>query len=515
MPEAKISRSESLERKLNILVEINQALSRSLNLSESFSAVLQILQNSYRIRAGAIFLSDTDRKRLKLIASLGYMADGTKTEYKYGEGITGRAAESGKLIVVPRVSKEPLFLNRKHSWNPADDKEQSFVAVPIVLDYQTVGVLTVNLKYRSNRDFDNTKRFLSLVASALLQPIRLRNEIELERQKLNTENAALKQKLQGEFSFEKIIGTSHAMRQVYTQVAQVARANTTVLIRGESGTGKELIAQAIHYNSLRREKPFIGVNCAAIPDNLIESEFFGYEKGAFTGALARKKGRFELADGGTIFLDEIGDLSPMTQVKLLRILQEQEFERVGGTATIKVDVRLIAATNADLEERIQSGKFREDLYYRLNVFSILLPPLRDRKADILLLADHFMLKYARQQRKPIRRISTPAIDMLMRYHWPGNVRELENCIERAVLVCEDQVIHGYHLPPTLQTAESSDTVPHLSLQESVEAYEKELIQDALKICKGNQTQAARLLNSTERVVGYKIKKYRIQPKRFR
>jgi Nif-specific regulatory protein len=205
----------------------------------------------------------------------------------------------------------------------------------------------------------------------------------------------------------------------------------------------------------------------------------------------------------------------MTQVKLLRILQEQEFERVGGTETIKVDVRLIAATNADLEERIQSGKFREDLYYRLNVFSILLPPLRERKADILLLADHFMLKYARQQRKPIRRISTPAIDMLMRYHWPGNVRELENCIERAVLVCDDQVIHGYHLPPTLQTAESSDTVPHLSLQESVEAYEKELIQDALKICKGNQTQAARLLNSTERVVGYKIKKYRIQPRRFK
>ena len=305
------------------------------------------------------------------------------------------------------------------------------------------------------------------------------------------------------------------MRDVYEQVATVARSNTTVLLRGETGTGKELIAEAVHYNSPRGDKPFVRVNCAAIPENLIESEFFGYEKGAFTGAVARKKGRFELADEGTIFLDEVGELSAMTQVKLLRVLQEQEFERVGGTETLRVDVRVIAATNADLEKNMQEGKFREDLYYRLNVFSIYLPPLRDRKTDILLLADHFMLKYGRQHAKSVKRMSTPAIDMLMRYHWPGNVRELENCIERAVLVCEDQVIHSYHLPPTLQTAESSGTLNTRSLTKAVETVEREMIQDALKSTRGNAAKAARLLDTTERILGYKIRNYEIDVKRFR
>jgi Nif-specific regulatory protein len=247
----------------------------------------------------------------------------------------------------------------------------------------------------------------------------------------------------------------------------------------------------------------------------MESEFFGYEKGAFTGAVSRRKGRFELADQGTIFLDEIGELSPSTQVKLLRALQRQGFERVGGTETLKIDVRVIAATNANLEERMTEGRFREDLYYRLNVFSIFLPPLRERKTDILLLADHFMLKYGRLHGKMIKRISTPAIDMLMRYHWPGNVRELENCIERAAVVCEDQVIHSYHLPPTLQTAESSDTIPRLTLREAVTAYEKELIQDALKFTRGNRAKAARLLDTTERILNYKIENYGIDTTRFR
>ena len=231
--------------------------------------------------------------------------------------------------------------------------------------------------------------------------------------------------------------------------------------------------------------------------------------------MSRKKGRFELADGGTLFLDEVGEISAMTQVKLLRVLQEQQFERVGGTETLSVDVRVIAGTNADLEIMMGDGNFREDLYYRLNVFSIFLPPLRDRRTDILLLADHFMLKYGRKHNKAVKRISTPAIDMLMRYHWPGNVRELENCVERAVLVCEDQVIHSYHLPPTLQTSESSDTISNLSLENAVAAYEKELIQDALKTTRGNRAKAARLLDTTERIMGYKLGKYEIDVKRFK
>jgi Nif-specific regulatory protein len=301
---------------------------------------------------------------------------------------------------------------------------------------------------------------------------------------------------------------------MYEQMAQVAAANTTVLIRGESGTGKELVAHAIHYNSQRANKPFIKVSCAALPDSLIESELFGYEKGAFTGAEQRKKGRFELAEGGTLFLDEIGDINLTTQVKLLRVLQEREFERLGSTETIKVNVRLVAATNKDMERAVAAGTFREDLYYRLNVFSIFVPPLRERKADLLLLVDHFLEKFSREHRKSIKRISTPAIDMLMSYHWPGNVRELENTLERAVLMCDGQVIHGHHLPPSLQTAEASGTVTRVSLADAVGAFEKDLIQDALKTTRGNRAKAARLLDTTERVLNYKVKKYGVDVRRF-
>jgi Nif-specific regulatory protein len=259
----------------------------------------------------------------------------------------------------------------------------------------------------------------------------------------------------------------------------------------------------------------VKVSCAALPETLIESELFGYEKGAFTGAMSRKKGRFELADGGTLFLDEIGDLNASTQIKLLRVLQEREFERLGSTETLKVNVRLIAATNKDLEDEIERGRFRADLYYRLNVFTIFMPPLRERKPDILQLADHFLEKYGREHRKHIKRISTPAIDMLTSYHWPGNVRELENIIERAVVVCDSSVIHGHHLPPTLQTAEGSGTVTHLSLAQSVAAYERDIIQDALKSTRGNRARAAKLLDTTERILSYKIKKYDIASERFR
>ena len=317
------------------------------------------------------------------------------------------------------------------------------------------------------------------------------------------------------YDFSTIIGTSGPVRQMYEHMAQVAATNTTVLVRGESGTGKELIAHAIHYNSPRANKPFVKVSCAALPDSLIESELFGYERGAFTGAEQRKKGRFELAEGGTLFLDEIGDINLATQVKLLRVLQEREFERLGSTETIKVNVRMLTATNKDLERAIAAGTFREDLYFRLNVFTIFVPPLRERKADLLLLVDHFLEKVSREHRKSIKRISTPAIDMLASYHWPGNVRELENTIERAVLVADGDVIHGHHLSPILQTAEATGTVVSGSLAEAVEAFESNLIQDALKTTRGNRARAARLLSTTERIINYKIRRYGIDPRRFR
>jgi Nif-specific regulatory protein len=305
------------------------------------------------------------------------------------------------------------------------------------------------------------------------------------------------------------------MQAVYDLIAQVSGSDATVLIRGESGTGKELVAHAIHYNSRRAGKPFIKVNCAALPETVIESELFGHEKGAFTGAVSARKGRFELADGGTLFLDEVGDLSAGLQIKLLRVLQEREFERVGGARTLKVDVRLIAATNVELEKLIASGRFRQDLYYRLNVFPIRIPPLRERKTDILQLADYFVEKYGKSNHKQVRRISTPAIDMLMSYHWPGNVRELENCIERAVLLSDDDVIHGHHLPPSLQTAEASGTAFRGPLKGSLAGVERELVLESLKSCRGNMAKAARALGISERIIGLRVRKYGIDIWRFR
>jgi len=347
------------------------------------------------------------------------------------------------------------------------------------------------------------------------QAVRLRQSMQEERERLLKENIRLQEELRNRFRPSNIIGSSNKIQAVFDLIAQVSASDATVLIRGESGTGKELVAHALHYNSPRAAQPFIKVNCAALPETLVESELFGHERGAFTGALSARKGRFECAQSGTIFLDEVGDFSPATQIKLLRVLQEREFERLGGNASIKVDVRVIAATNRDLEELMERGLFRQDLYYRLNVFPIHIPPLRERKTDILLLADHFVEKYSAANRKNVRRITTPAIDMLMSYHWPGNVRELENCIERAVLLAADDAIHAQHLPPTLQTAEASDTGFKGTLQAALDNVEHDLIVDALKTARGNMAKAARALGISERLIGLRIVKYGIDRRIFR
>jgi Nif-specific regulatory protein len=502
-------------KKLGTLLDVSQALSGTLNLKAALHRVLEILEQDHGMIRSAVTLLQEGTDELHIEAANGITADGQRARYKLGEGITGRVVESGKHIVVPQVSREPLFLGRTAQRKELSKQELTFVCVPIILNRKSVGAIGVDLRFKKDRDYDRTVKFLRVVASMIAQALKVQRTLEAERQRLLDENIHLRQELRERYDFTNIIGNSGPMRQVYEQVAQVAGTNTTVLIRGESGTGKELIAHSIHYNSTRASKPFIKVSVAALPDTLIESELFGYEKGAFTGAQSRKKGRFELAEGGTLFLDEIGDLNPATQVKLLRALQEREFERLGGIDTIKMNVRLIAATNKDLEKAISEGAFREDLYYRLNVFMIFVPPLRERKPDVLLLADHFLEKYAHEHRKHIKRISTPAIDMLTAYHWPGNVRELENCIERAVLVCDGHAVHGHHLPPTLQTASESGTITRLSLEAAVEGYEKDLIQDALKTARGNRARAAKLLDTTERIIGYKVKKYGIDCHRFR
>jgi len=498
---------------LATLADLGRALGAAPDLRTSLERALEKLEAARGIVRGAVFMLEGGRD-IGVLAALGVSADGLRARYQQGEGIIGRVVQSGKPVVVPSTRREPLLLDRAFQRKTSGAGEASFVCVPIVVERKAAGALAVDYPFAKGRDLQEEAHFLSVVAAMMGQTMRAHQRIEDERNRLLAENKNLRSELSERYDLSNIVGTSGPMRQVYEQIAQVAQTSTTVLIRGESGTGKELIAHAIHYNSTRATQPFVKVSCAALPDTLIESELFGYEKGAFTGAQARKRGRFELAHGGTLFLDEVGELNLATQVKLLRVLQEGEFERLGGTDTLKADVRLITATNRDLEAAMAERQFREDLYYRLNVFSIFVPPLRDRRPDIMLLADHFLIKYAREHNKRIKRIATPAIDMLMAYHWPGNVRELENTIERAVLTCDGQVIHGHHLPPTLQTAEASGTVVQTSLEDAVEQYEKDLILDALKSSRGNRAKAARLLGSTERIIGYKVRKYGIEVGRF-
>ncbi len=496
------------------LAEVNSALAGGSSLRAALQRVMQLLDRRDSVVCGSITLLNPDSGFLQVEAAEGLTPEGRSARYGIGEGVTGRVVESSKPVIVPRVSKEPMFLNRARRKN-LDQRDISFICVPIKTRKKPVGAISIDLPFEKGRDYQRYVKFLDVVATMIAQAIRVNHLVDAERQRLAEENVHLRGELKERYDFANIVGTSSPMRQVYAQVSQVAAANTTVLVRGESGTGKELIAHAIHYNSPRAKKPFIKVSCAALPDSLIESELFGYERGAFTGAQSRKKGRFELAQGGTLFLDEIGDLNPSTQIKLLRVLQEREFERLGGTESVKVDVRLIAATNAALEKAIAAGTLREDLHYRLNVFAIFVPPLRERKTDVLLLADHFLERYGVEHGKQVRRISTPAIDLLMAYHWPGNVRELENALERAVLVCDGHVIHAHDLPPSLQTAEASATVMSQSLGDAVDAYERDLIEDALKATRGNRVKAASLLRSTERIISYKVKKYEIDCGRYR
>lgn len=423
-----------------------------------------------------------------------------------------RAARSALMRVFEIAETMRLLINDEPTLDfLANEKVVGeIVSVPVMQSSRVIGSVSLAFDKKKHPPTQETIKLIEIAAALVAQIVASGQTQQDESRKLIEENISLKQVLKEKYDLGGLIGNSGPMRAVYDQVTQVARLNATVLLRGESGTGKELIAGAIHYNSLRSKQPFININCSALPDTLIDAELFGDEQGEKT-----KIGKFESAEGGTIFLDEIGGLPQQTQLKLLRVLQDREFERLGGGETLKANVRVIAATNADLEDLITDNLFREDLFYRLNVFTIFLPPLRDRKADIMLLADHFLRKYAREHKKNILRISTPAIDMLTAYHFPGNVRELENAIESAVLICDANVIHGHHLPPTLQTAEVTGTETRVTLESAVAGFERDLIQDALKSTRGNVTKAAKMLDSTERILGYKVKKYDIDPRRFK
>jgi Nif-specific regulatory protein len=499
---------------LAVLVELGQVFSLGLSPGDAFKRALEVLEQKHGVIRGAVTLLDAKNLEMRIEASSGISDAAALARYRLVKGITEGVVETGNPIVVPKVDQEPLPLNRdgKHDLNK---QPVTYMCIPIVVQGKTAGALGVDLKFMRNRDYDSELKCLGCIAAMMAQTINAQHLVDKERRRLMDENTYLLEELKERYDFSNIIATAGPMRQVREQIVKFAHTGTAVLLRGESGTGKELIANAIHYNSPRAQKPFITVSCAALPETLMDSELFGYKKGAFSGAYHPKKGHFELAEGGTLFIDEIADLNLAIQAKLLRVLQEGEFERMGEATAIRSNVRLITGTNKDLERAMVEGRFREDLYHQLDVSAIFVPPLRDRKSDLPLLAGHFLKKYARKHKKEMRRISTSAIDMLMAYHWPGNVRELENVVERAVMASDGNAVQGHHLPPTLQTAQASGTISARSLADAVEGFEKDIIIDALRTTRGNHSQAARLLRTTERIMNYKVRKYGINANHFR
>ena len=494
---------------LRVLHEVARVLSQSDDLKDQLSRTLEILSTWLGMERGMISVLDLQTGDAWLDVARGVDVETGKISYRPGEGITGKVAQTGRPMAIANLGNETHFLDRTGARKSLNRSELAFLCVPIVHQNRVVGVLSADKLAQQVHNLDKELEILSAVAELLGKVVHFRA--------IEEENARLRAMLaEPTRPITSIIGRSKVVREVLRLIDQVADTNTTVLVTGETGTGKELVARAIHENSRRRKHPLVQVNCAAMPDTLLESELFGHEKGAFSGAVTRRRGRFEEANGGTIFLDEVGELSPVAQAKLLRVLQEREFQPLGSSRTVKVDVRVVTATNKDLEKEVGRGAFRSDLFYRLNVFPIHLPPLRERGPDILLLADHFVLKYAREFNKEVRRISTSAIDMLMSYHWPGNVRELENTIERAVLLATGDAVESWHLPPTLQMKpEGARNVSRGKMEALVGAFERDLITDALKDVRGNQSQAARLLGTTKRIIQYKVEKYGIDPKRFR
>jgi Nif-specific regulatory protein len=503
---------------LSCLYEITRNLASTAHLQDRLEKVVSILADMKGMENGTITIVNPISSELEIEVAHSITAEARRRgKYKLGEGITGRVVATGEPIIVPQIGEEPLFLNRTRTRGDEQKKKSSFLCVPVKAGNQSIGALSVDRIYEQGfgSQSEQDMRFLTVVSGLISQAVQRVQAVNEEKEALHLENQQLKRELAAKSRIKDIIGNSSRMQEVFEMVHRVADSNATVLLRGESGTGKTLVAKALHHNSVRSGGPFIVVNCSALPETLLESELFGHEKGSFTGAIERKLGRFEQAEGGTLFLDEIGEISPAVQVKLLNVIQERTFQRLGGTQILKSNIRLVAATNRDLETAVKEGHFREDLYYRLNVFPVYLPPLRERRTDILLLAEYFLDIYNRENNKKIDRISTSAIDLLIKYHWPGNVRELQNCMERAVLICDSSAIKSIHLPPTLQSSETVDSDNPLSLATAVENFERELLIEALKQTNGNQTKAAKYLDTSLRIINYKIHNYGIDPRQFK
>ena len=511
---------DSLE--LRVLSGITKVLVGQREVADLLEQILQVLQQNLAFPQGALCLLQGEH--LSIEASYGLSEEEkARGTYHLGEGITGQVGKTGKSAVLRDTARSTSFLNRTGALH--DNMSESFLCVAIKHSGTVIGTLSLSFPVLKQSTLDKLVNLLEIVANLLADAVASVREQMLKLQRLEHENDRMRLELGADSGFDNIIGHSSAMRAVHLQISKVARTSATVLLLGESGTGKELLAQAIHYASDRRNGPFVAVNCAALPEGLIESELFGHEKGAFTGAIRQRIGRFEEASAGTIFLDEIGDIPVQMQTKLLRVLQEKVFERVGSQQPIRTHARIIAATSRNLTQMMSEGSFRDDLYYRLAVFPIAVPPLRSRKADIISLADHFLAKYNKRHGKHVLRLSTPAINMLMSYHWPGNVRELESMIEQAVILSAGSVINAVDMPPSLQTEDATGTellpskaaaTPQSASMEALTAaFETELITSALKRTRGNISAAARELSTTIRKLHYRIHQLRIDPRQYR
>jgi len=515
---------------LSALYEVAKTLGSSLDVKETSQKAFNILHKMLGLNRGTLVLRDGDSGDFSIWAAYGLTdSEIERGRYRVGEGVTGKVLATGQPMVVPDIGKEPLFLNRTKARSQDHARRNvAFLSVPVTVQGEILGVLSADRIFSDDQvGYQEDIRFMTVLASLIGQACKLSKAVEQGRQALEREKEELRSEVKGRYRLANVVGGSRKMQEVYATVERVAPTRSTVLIRGESGTGKELIARALHYNSPRSAAPFIRVSCAALPQNLLESELFGHERGAFTGANEMRRGRFELADSGTLFLDEIGDIDLATQVKLLRVLQERKFERVGGSRTLSVDVRLVTATNRDLEKAVRDGSFREDLYYRLNVIPVFLPPLREREGDVLMLVEHFLRRFNQEHTKNLA-FGRGALRQMLRYPWPGNVRELENAVERLVVLSQGDTIEEDDLPLAIRsdlpvsshTASLLDARPTpsnresqadgQSLPETVRGLEKERILRTLRDSGGVQTKAAKTLGLTVRQLGYKLKKYGIK-----
>ncbi|MDR0701835.1 MAG: sigma 54-interacting transcriptional regulator [Azoarcus sp.] len=498
---------------LPLLQEMNRIAAESGGIEALLDTLLDIMERHLNIHRAVVSLADPASGRALIHKSRGLSEEeAARGIYAPGEGALGKVMLTGEAVVIPRIGETT---EAGAAWRGRAERERAFLCVPIRHNGDILGALSAERRYKNIKLLYLDVDILAILAAAAAQSVALYLAEKVRKVALEDENRNLRNELAAQFAPENIIGQSRPMRNVYGLIERVVRTRATVLLLGESGVGKERVASAIHYHSPNANGPFIRFNCAALPESIIESELFGHERGAFTGAVTLRRGRFEEADGGTLFLDEIGELSPAMQAKLLRVLQEKRFERVGGNVTIQVDIRIIAATNRDLKKMAEEGAFREDLYYRLNIFPITLPPLRARGNDISLLAHHFAHNAAARMGIDATGISPRALAMMMSYHWPGNVRELENVIERAVILSESGFIESRHLPPSLQTPVISELTTAGTLDARLAVAEYDMIVAALKQHRGNTTQTASHLGLTRRILGLRMARYNLNYKDYR